>query len=99
MNKLMFDNLFREEIEEILGYEVLDEEMDSVDDFRCLGDEKIFSLRRLAEKDEFFSKYYLEYMATKDNEKYAFPFVINALKGNGLVKSWMKEAVILVDFD
>jgi len=98
MNKLMFDNLFREEIEEILGYEILDEEMDSVDDFRCLGDEKISNLRRLAEKDEFFAKYYLEYMATKNNEEYAFPFAINALKGGDSVKDWMKDAVLVVDF-
>ena len=83
MNKLMFDNLFREEIEEILGYEISGKEMDSVDDFRCLDEGKISDLRRLSEKDEFFAKYYLEYMATKNNEKYAFPFVMNAIKGGG----------------
>ncbi|VAW63363.1 hypothetical protein MNBD_GAMMA10-577 [hydrothermal vent metagenome] len=94
----MFKNIFKPKIEKILGYEITDDEMNSVDDFRCLSDEKISDLKKIAEKDEFFAKYYLEYIATERNRKYAFSFVVDINNGLESVKDWMKDAVLIVDF-
>ncbi len=94
----MFKNVFRSKIEQILEYEIADDEMDSVDDFRCLSDKKISDLKKIAEKDEFFARYYLEYMATKRNKKHAFSFIIDINNRLESVKDWMKDAVLVVDF-
>jgi len=95
----MFKNVFRPKIEQILGYEITDDEMDSVDDFRCLSDKKITDLKKIAEKDEFFAKFYLEYMATKRNKKHAFSFVVDVKNGIESIKDWMKDAVVVVSYD
>jgi len=92
-------NLMEKKIENILGRAITDEEMRSVDDFRCLSYDKISDLRKLSKECVFFAIYYLEYIATNRNKEYVNSFVIDIKNGIEQVKDWMKNTIIVVDYD
>jgi len=92
-------NLMEKKIEDILGRAITDEEMMSVDDFRCLSEERISDIRKLSKKCIYFSIYYLEYLSTKRNKEYAHSFVVDIKNGIESVRDWMKDTVVVVNYN
>jgi len=92
-------NLMEKKIEDVLGRAITDEEMNSIDDFRRLSDEKISNIRKLSKKCVFFAIYYLEYIATKRNKEHAHSFVADIKNGIESVRDWMKDAVVVVNYN
>lgn len=95
----MFKSSLRPKIEKILGHVVLDSEMSTIDDLRCLGAEKIVELKALAESDEYLSILYLKYIATKRNEEHVTGFVYDVIVGNEIASSWYKNIIIVGNHD
>lgn len=94
----MFKSSFKTKIEKILEYSIPDSEMSTIDDLRCISENKIADLKALAKSDEYLSILYLKYMATKSNQDHVTGFVYDVIVGNEQAGSWYKNIVMAVSY-